>query len=266
MEAAGFPFHRAGESQATVIQSKLALTADQGGIVSFESLVFRQLAHPNMAAVCKIWILYIFLRLFSLQQHPIADQLRTDASLTHRAQVIPFIQGYRVAAGGAAHFIAAALHLVHGAALGAHIKQCIHFFGHLSLAPEGHLGLPVPDIVIVGQQTVHGVLDLLGRQALQLLRGEHPVYRYLHPAHTLIQAVLGIGQVAAGYLGVVHRDAHHLQKLARAGHHRLGHARDGAHSLGHNAQVAALVDDAAHLTHAVQIRGEILLGNDLGQL
>ena len=118
----------------------------------------------------------------------------------------------------------------------------------------------------MGQQTVHGVLDLLGRQALQLLRGEHPVYRYLHPTHTLIQAVLGIGQVAAGYLGVVHRDAHHLQKLARAGHHRLGHARDGTHSLGHNAQVAAPVDDAAHLSHAVQIRGEILLGNDLGKL
>ena len=101
---------------------------------------------------------------------------------------------------------------------------------------------------------------------MQILCREHPVHGHLHTTYTLIQAVLGVSQISAGNLGIVHRNPHQLQELPRADHHRLCHPRDGTHTLRHDAQVAALFDDAAHLPHAIQVRGKILLGNDLRQL
>ena len=262
----GPALHGAVKAQARAIQTELALPANFRGMLPPEGLIGRKHPHPNMATICKGRILYILLRFFPLQQHPITDKLRALALRTHGTKVVLFVHLHGITAGGAAHLIAAALHLMQGAALGAQVQQCVQVFGHLSLSAKSHLGLPVPDIVVVGQETVHSILHRLGGQVLQLLCGEHTIHRHLDPSHPSVQAVLGIGQIAAGNLGIVHRHPQHFQKLTRTDHHRLSHTRNRAHALGHKAQASPLLDDPAHLAHTVQVRGEIFLRNGLGPL
>ena len=67
MEGIGLSLHGAGKVQPRSVQTKLTFSTDDRGIVSLEIFILRQLTHANVATVCKVRILYIFLCLFPLQ-------------------------------------------------------------------------------------------------------------------------------------------------------------------------------------------------------
>ena len=108
-----------------------------------------------------------------------------------------FVHLYGIAAPGALHPVAFTLVAVQCSALRTHIKQSVKFVGHTEFGREFHLGLPVPDIVVVSKETVHCVLYFNFRQRLQLVRSKHLVHNDFNAAITLVDIMLGEAQVAS---------------------------------------------------------------------
>ena len=67
-----------------------------------------------------------------------------------------------VSAGCAAHGVALALHLIDLTAFRTAVQKVAEILRHLSLAIKAYLLLFIPDVIVVGKQTVHSLLDLLG--------------------------------------------------------------------------------------------------------
>jgi hypothetical protein len=123
----------------------------------------------------------------------------------------------------------------------------------------------VPRVIVVADGGVEAVLDLLLAHAREILRGEQPVHRHLDLAPALVQAVFGVGEVAAGNPGDEHGHAEMLEHLAAPQGAGLVAAADRAHAFREDDHLAAAAEDPVHRLDRVNIRGEILLGNDLQQ-
>ena len=106
-------------------------------------------------------------------------------------------------------------------------------------------------------------LDLLLGHALEILGREEEVDGDVDAAGPLVEAVLGVGEVAAGDLG--HEDGHLvvLEELARAEGAGLVRAADGAHAFGEDDDLAAALDDPVDLPRRVEVGHEVALGDHL---
>ena len=245
-----------------MIQRQCTLSADHRRGIALERLIRRQYAHADMTAMAEIRLAHFLGGAPALHDRPVTHQLRTDG-ITHCAEIISLVQLHRIAAGRTAHGVAPAGHLIHRIAFGTAIQQRVQFLRHLALAVKAYLPLLIPDIVIVGQQTVHGVFYFPDAHVAKLLGGEHTVHADLNAALALVQTVLGIGQITAGDLGIIHGKAQFLQQLGTARNGRLCHAGNGAHALGHDADIAALLCHTQYLAHGIGVGREVLLGDHL---
>ena len=261
-KAKGLVLERPVKVKSAGVEAQRAFAAYQRGRVSGQDLVLRQHADAHAALVAEVRSAHLPGGPPPLEDGPVRHQLGADA-VADGMDLAVLVHLHGVAAAAAAHRVARAVHLIERAAFRAQIQQGVELFRHLPFAVEAHLRFPVPHVVVVGEQTVHRILDLLDGELAQLLGSEHPVHDHLDAALPLVEAVLGIGQIGAGDLGIVYGHAELLEQLRAAGDDGLRHAGDGAHPLGHEADIPAGGDHAQDLPQRVRVGREVLLGDHL---
>ena len=87
----------------------------------------------------------------------------------------------------------------------------------------------------------------------------------MHLARALVETILRAGEVSAGDFADVDRHAEVLEQFTTADCRRLVTAADAAHSLREEDHTSAFTDDAGDFLDGIDVRREVLFGNDLEQ-
>ena len=130
----------------------------------------------------------------------------------------------------------------------------------------GYAGLLVPGVVVLLKGVVENIGNLILAEGGKLLRGKELIHGHMHLAPALIQAVLGIGQVAALNMAHEHRYLKVLKQLCGAQGYGLVCAGYAAHTLREEAYHAAAFKDAGDFLYAVYVCGKVLFGYYLQNL
>ena len=262
VEGERFAVSGAVEAETAAVQAQPAAADDLGGCLILQQLIFRQHAKLHIFFQSKVLLLHFLTDQFPFHLEPGGLGLRNHTGLVERNQLIGIQQCGAVAALLAENGVARGGHGVLLAAAGAPEQQIFQILCAVLSDVIVVLVDLVPGIIIVVNGTVDFRLDLGGGHTLQVLHREQLVILHLHMAHPIPEVILGAGKIAASDHAVVDRYFVVFEKLARAQGHRLVGAGNRAHALRENADAVAGFDDPADLLYRVEIRGEILLGND----